>query len=138
VWLQPAEQLPGMKLFFDWARNLHDQALTIASGGLETAWSFGIKLGQAKKKGSWELGHDYRYVDPNAIPGVFADGDFGFVNKRGSVIQAKYALTEELLLRSAGYFTNNITVNSGQSAIPAANLLDEETRLFQSDLIWAF
>lgn len=126
--------LPPLKLFFDWAKNLNNGAPDSSLGEHDTAWAMGIKLGKAKKKGSWEFGYEYRYIDPNAVPG-FNDSDFGTTghsDKRGSVFSAKYQLTDQLQLAGAAFFVNNISADS------PLGTRDEEQRRFQLDLVWKF
>jgi cell division protein FtsB len=127
-----------VRAFFDWAQNVGDQALSFSGGGQDKAWAYGLKLGRANQQGSWEAGFEYRHVEINAVPGQFADGDFGFVNRRGPVFSTKYALTDNLKVGLVGYFTNNILSDSDLTGIAAAEARDEETRLFQSDLVWKF
>ena len=132
-----SERFP-IKTFFDWATNVANGALSEAAGDLNHAWALGFKVGKAKTKGGMEFGYEYRYVDPNAVVGQFADSDFGFANKRGSVFSAKYNVTDDLELGLTGFFTNNITADSSASGVVAANRTDEETRLFFTDLVWKF
>jgi len=50
----------------------------------------GYKLGSAKKKGSWQIGVDYRYIEGSAWSSRLVDSDFGFsgVNNHGVVVGA--------------------------------------------------
>ena len=136
--LTPFAKKYPIRAFFDWATNVSNGALTAAGGELDKAWALGLKLGKAKEQGTWELGYEYRYIDPNAVVGQFVDSDFGFANKRGSVFSAQYAVTDRLTAGLTGFFTNSITADSGAVGILSANRLDEETRLFLLDLIWKF
>lgn len=120
-----AGNLP-VKLFADFATNLDDH--TADPDGRNIGYEYGLKLGEAKKKGGWEAGYYYAYIEPNAVVGAFSDSDFGdgHADKRGSAVQLKYALTDYLKLGVTGYFVNNITG------------ADDETRRFQTDLEWVF
>lgn len=115
-----------VKLFADFATNLADQ--TPDPDGRNIGYEYGLKLGDAKKKGGWEAGYYYAYIEPNAVVGAFSDSDFGdgHADKRGSTFHVKYALTDYLSFKFTGYLVNNITG------------ADDETRRFQTDLEWVF
>jgi hypothetical protein len=59
----------------------------------------GIKFGDAKK-GAWEAKVDYRDLDTNAAPSMFADSDFagGGTGVKGGRIGAKYNIAKNLQL----------------------------------------
>ncbi|MBI2167841.1 MAG: putative porin [Candidatus Omnitrophica bacterium] len=118
-------ELP-VKLFGDFAVNLADR--TPDPLDRNNAYEYGLKVGNAKKKGDWETGYYYAYVEPNAVVGAFAESDFGagHADKRGSVTYLRYGLTDFLKLQLKAYFANNITG------------ADDETRRFQTDLEWVF
>lgn len=126
------EGLPKSKFFFDWATNLDEHAPSASLGGENDAWAMGLKLGEAKKKGGWELSYEYRWIEPNAVVGAFNDSDFGtgHADKRGSVFGAAYNFTDFLQMNLTAFFVNNISANT--------ILRDEEQRRFQADLIWKF
>jgi len=115
-----------IKIFYDVATNT-------ATDLFDLAWALGMKVGKAKKKGSWELGYEYRYIEPNAVVGAFADSDFGLTghtDARGSVLSAKYKLTEDLLLQSTLFLTGHLSSD--------AITRDEEKRMLQVDMVWKF
>lgn len=126
------DPLPSLRLFYDWVVNGGEDAPARSMGGADDAWAIGAKLGEAKTKGNWEIGYEYRYIDPNSVPGAFNDSDFGngHSDKRGSVIKAKYMLTDSLELGASVFLVNNISADS--------ILIDEEQRRFQLDLAWKF
>ncbi len=128
----PLDPLPGLRLFFDWAINGGEDAPDQALGGADDAWALGARLGEAKIKGNWEVGYEYRLIEPNSVVGAFNDSDFGigFSDKRGSVVKAKYMLTDHLELGTAAFLVNN----AGADSIS----IDEEQRRFQVDLAWKF
>lgn len=115
-----------VKLFGDYFTNLADQ--TPDPDNRNDGYQYGIKLGDAKKKGTWEASYYYGYIEANAAVGAFAESDFGtgHANKRGSMVRLGYRLTDFLKLSFGGSFANNITG------------ADDETRRFQSDLEWIF
>lgn len=115
-----------VKLFGDFAKNLADQ--TRDPLDRETAYEYGIRLGEAKKKGDWEATYYYAYIEPNSVVGAFNESDFGIggADKRGSAFQLKYKLTDSLKLGVGASFVNNVIGT------------DDETRRFTSDLEWVF
>ena len=115
-----------VRIFSDFAVNLADR--TPDPLDRNNAYEYGLKVGNAKKKGDWETGYYYAYVEPNAVVGAFAESDFGagHADKRGSVTYLRYGLTDYLKLQLKAYFANNITG------------ADDETRRFQTDLEWVF
>lgn len=121
--------LPKTKFFFDWAKNVSENSLDGFGAGQDKAWAAGAKMGSAKKKGQWEVGYTYAWIEANAVPGVFSDSDFGGADRRGSVIKGAYALTDNLQLGAAAFFTNRIL--TGHPSRP-----DNERDLFQVDLVW--
>lgn len=126
------DSLPPLRFFFDWATNLYESAPPASLGGANDAWAVGVKIGEAKEKGDWEIAYDYRLIEPNSVVGAFNDSDLGngHSDKRGSVIKAKYMLTKNLELGLAAYFINNVSAGN--------ILIDEEQRRFQVDLAWKF
>lgn len=115
-----------VKLFSDVFTNLRDQ--TPDPDDRSFGYQYGLRLGEAKKKGSWEALYYYGYVEANAVVGAFSESDFGagHANKRGSVAKLGYKLTDSMKLGFGAYFVNNVTG------------ADDETRRFQTDLEWVF
>lgn len=121
--------LPKSSIFFDWAKNLEDNANVSALGGQDSSWGLGYKLGKADKKGTWGLSYEYYNIEANAVPGTFNDSDFGHSDRRGSVIRGAYAITDNLQFNAAMFFTNRIS--------SARGIVDDAERdLFQMDLVW--
>lgn len=108
----------------------NDNALNTSTVDYNHAWSLGAKIGKLRKKGDWEVGYEYRLIQPNAIVGAFSEADFGlgYTDKRGSVIEASYKLTDNLSMRGGLFFVNNVTGD-----IVTA---DQKQRKYQLDLCW--
>lgn len=119
--------------FFDFAVNLGDEVGSLKPGNLNDLWGWGIKLGDAKKKGEWETSYGYYITEPNAVVGAFAESDLGgpgfigHADRRGSIVRLGYKLTDYLSFNLSGYFANTVTKSP-----------NEETRRFQTDLGWKF
>jgi len=71
---------------------------TVASGGEDTGWLIGGKLGKAKKPGSWELSYDYRDLEADAVVGAFNESDFigGGTNGKGHRFGGIYQLAKNV------------------------------------------
>ena len=115
-----------LKFFGDFAFNAGDQ--TPDPDNQNKAYEYGLRLGEAKKKGSWEATYAYAYIEPNAVVGAFSESDFGngFANKRGSLFGLKYKLTDAIGLAFRGSVASNVTG------------VNDETKRFQTDLEWVF
>ncbi len=97
------------------------------------AWSLGSKMGGINKKGDWELGYQYKWIEADSVVGNFSDSDFGpgYNDHRGSVFKATYALADSVTIGAAAFLVNNLSKGTG-------SVVDEETRRFQVDLIYKF
>ncbi len=126
--------------FVDWVQNLGNEANRYVVPGANDghAWSLGLKLGKAKKKGDWETSYAYKYIGRNSVTG-FSDSDFGgddlHVGKQGSVIKAGYMLTDYLTLNAAAFFVKNLNAPY-DTATNDVYKLDQNR--FQLDLVWKF
>jgi len=122
-----------LRLYQDFAVNPKDSSPEGAIRGANQAWALGAKLNSIVQKDDWELSYAYKWIGHNAVVGAFNDSDFGdgHSGKRGSVVKAGYALTDNLTLNGAMYFVND--TNAG-----TAGYLDKETRRFQVDLAYKF
>lgn len=116
----------GFKVYYDFLKNVEGDGLDSEKGSGDMAWMLGAKLGSAKKKGSWELKYEYAMIESNASPDAFNDSDFGGTDRRGSIVGAKYAITDYLSFGLKGFFTDRI---QGASS---------ERDLWQMDMVWKF
>jgi len=125
----PVGSIP-VRPFFDYVHNMDDQATIV--NGHNNAYGLGVTLGEAKTKGQWEVGYAFKYIGADSTAGAFGDSDFGdgHNNKRGSVLKAKYMLTDYLEFGLAGFLVDNIYQNAA-SSIPDLN-----AKRFQADLVW--
>ena len=129
----PIDSLPVWRASFDWARNAASKAPDASYGKANDAWGLGLKIGEAKTKGQWEAGYEYKYISPNSVVGAFNDSDFGdgHADKQGSVLKAKYMLTDYLEVGAAGFFVSNVSNIAGAGTSP-----EYQTKRFQLDLLW--
>jgi len=73
-----------------------------AGGG--SAWDLGFQVGKSalEKRGDWQIGLDYRYIQSDAVVDAFNDADFGAplygTNLKGFTLHANYALSKNVWL----------------------------------------
>ncbi|MEZ5405743.1 MAG: putative porin [Verrucomicrobiia bacterium] len=62
----------------------------------DLAWRVGLKIGEAKKQGQWEINGWYEEVGSDAVPDTFNDATYanGFTNHRGFSVKAVYAIRD--------------------------------------------
>jgi hypothetical protein len=60
------------------------------------AWRVGLKIGEAKKQGQWEINGWYEEVGSDAVPDTFNDSSAanGFTNHRGFSVKAVYMIRD--------------------------------------------
>jgi len=99
----------------------------------------GIILGQAAKRGMWDLGYRYESLDANAWYSqivnddnqVYNGGFAGGTNIKGHLVTADYALTDALLFSLTCYVNSQIgNVNPGGASSQAIHAM--------VDLMWKF
>ena len=76
---------------------------------MNDGWLVGVKLGQAKNQGQWELGYYYESLRSNALLDDFVDSDFGYggTNNEGHIIKAGYAVTDYMMLNVSFWVVEN-------------------------------
>jgi hypothetical protein len=86
-----------------------DYVINTAADSLETGWLVGLRVGKAKKPGSWEFRYIYREVEKDAVVGAFTDSDFrgGGTNAKGHEIGGAYQLAGNTAFK-VSYFMNEI------------------------------
>ncbi|MFP3937510.1 MAG: putative porin [Phycisphaerae bacterium] len=115
-------------LYFDWAHNCREGEKASAYAGEDNAYHAGVKVGANKKKGDWSAKYEYGWIEANAIPGFWADGDFGRANRRGHIIKGAYNLTDFMTAGLALFCTERIRSTDG----------DDDAFTLQADLVWKF
>jgi len=124
AWRFQAGRLP-MEAYIDWVHNCGANRETPdeQNDGL----AFGIKAGTNKKKGDLSLRYVYKYIQLEASPRAFNDGDFGD-GRKGHVVGVRYNLTDYMQAAATLYLTKPI-----YDPDP-----DGQRVRFQTDLIWKF
>jgi hypothetical protein len=85
---------------------------------LDTGYVAGIKLGKAKKRGTWQVKYEYEKLEANATLGVITNSDFagGGTDGKGSLISAKYAIDDKWYVGSTYFFNNKVGFDLGDNA----------------------
>ncbi|RKX26581.1 MAG: hypothetical protein DRP45_03210 [Candidatus Zixiibacteriota bacterium] len=80
-----------------------------AADSLNTGWLVGLRVGKAKKPGSWEFRYNYRSLEADAVPGIFTDSDFrgGGTDAKGHEIGGAVQLATNTAFK-ATFFSNEI------------------------------
>lgn len=86
-----------------------DLVINTATDSPETGWLVGIRVGKAKKSGSWEGRYIYREVEKDAVVGMFTDSDFrgGGTDASGHEIGSAVQLAKNTAF-NVSYFINKI------------------------------
>lgn len=89
-----------VQLFADYVKNT-----AVSRNGL--AYLTGVRLGKARKARDWFLQYDYRFIEPDAVIGIFNDSDFvgGGTDGKGHTIRGGYQLTDRYQIGFT-YFIN--------------------------------
>lgn len=87
-----------------------------AADSLNTGWLVGLRVGKAKKTGSWEFRYIYRNVEADAVLGMFTDSDFrgGGTDARGHEIGGAVQLAANTAFK-ATYFSNEIGLQEAET-----------------------
>ena len=85
-----------------------------AADSLNTGWIAGLGVKNGKGKGAWKLGGFYKWVEADAVVGLFADSDFagGTTDTRGFAIMGGYAIADKVEIASS-LFINQIGIENG-------------------------
>lgn len=132
-------------LWYDYAKNVGNAgtddpaALNRTIHDKDDGWGFGVKLGKAKEKGSWEGFYGYYEIGANAVPAAFNDSDFGgpgthgFTNRKGHKFGLSYQLTENAAVNWTNYIVRPLNVTNILS-----NSTSEKVFRTQLDLVFKF
>ena len=96
-----------LTIYGDYIYNL--AAVHRGSDGLDDGWYVGVKLGEAKKQGQWEIAYWYESLGANAFLDAIVDSDFGYggTNNEGHIIKGAYAVTDFMTLNLSFYIVEN-------------------------------
>jgi len=93
-----------------------DYVSNTAADSLNTGWLLGVRVGKAKKPGSWEFRYNYREIEKDAVFGTFADSDFrgGGTDAKGHEVGGALQLADNTAFK-ATYFINKIGLDAAES-----------------------
>ncbi|MEM6885850.1 MAG: putative porin [Verrucomicrobiota bacterium] len=106
------------------------------NGGNGQFAQIGYKIGSAKKKGSWQIDTDFRYLEEDSMPNYIVNSNFYSPggNQRtgayGYMVSARYALTDNITVTGTWFHAYAIENDSPFG--------DEESQIIQADLNWKF
>ena len=85
-----------------------------AADSLNTGYLAGLGVKGGKGKGAWKVGGFYKYVETDAVIGLFADSDFGggTTDVKGWALSGGYAIAESVEVAST-IFVNQRGVEDG-------------------------
>ncbi len=109
---------------------------------LNEGYKVGAILGEAKKRGQWQIGYWYESLEANATFSGFSDSDFGNggTNNKGHIIKAQYMVTDWVTLGVAYWNVTAVTdvLQNGLTAGTLANQNQYNTERFQFDVVMKF
>jgi hypothetical protein len=82
-----------------------------------TGYMAGVRLGNAKKKGQWQVAYQYQELEADATLGEMTDSDFGGggTDVKGSVVSGQYMFTDNWYAGSTYFFDQNSGVDLGDN-----------------------
>ena len=135
-------------LWYDYAKNLGNVGTEDIAQSLEndihdkdTAWGFGVKAGNPKKKGDWGFSYGYYVIGANSVVAAFNDSDFGgpgqvgATNRQGHKFGVAYKLTDNIEVDWTGYVVRPLNPNPSSILASSTN---ESVFRSQADLVYKF
>jgi hypothetical protein len=137
------------RVYGTWGYNLsaNDRAKVygLADGAGNQFFNVGYQLGDTKKKGHWQVGAEYRFVEAASYDSFLTDSNFAsnYLNQQGFILRASYAFTDNIWGAVSYFHSNSIDGNAtpvrGLTASSnTASSLIKQVDLFQLDLNWKF
>ncbi len=95
-----------MSVFGDFVTNLD-------ADSDDTGYAWGIKVGKAKERGTWDFSTIYQDLEADAVLGLLTDSDFGGggTNAKGYILKGTYAFHPNWNAKFT-YFINDIGINT--------------------------
>jgi Putative porin len=115
----------------EYDQNLSGAYRNLTPNGNQTdTWTAQVTLGQAAKRGQWQIAYQYKHAEADALFDSLTDDDFGGTDRKGHVIKAAYNIRDWWQLGFTAFVTEKISnrPNGGhnQSGISG----QDQTRLF--------
>ena len=101
-------------------------------------WTGQITFGSNKKKGEWQLGYQYKYLEADAVYAELSDSDWGLggTDRKGHAVKATYNFQDWWQLGLTAFITEKISNRTGANTVPAVN--HKELLRVQIDNVWKF
>jgi len=123
------------KIFGHWLQNDADNinSAVLSMPAEDKAWSAGIQLSKAKKKGTWQAKWQYFWIEANSTVGNFSESDLGSggTNNAGHLLQYKYQITDKIQLAWSNWFAEPINDTTGLTT-------NDTVWRTQADLVFKF
>ncbi len=113
-----------LELYGEFTHNFNQMPVTVmgdyvtntAADSVNTGWLVGVRLGKAKKPGSWAFRYIYREVEKDAVVGNFTDSDFrgGGTDARGHEFGGSLVLARNAAF-NASYFLNKTGLDAEEA-----------------------
>lgn len=83
---------------------------------LNTGYMAGVRLGSAKKKGSWQAAYQYQKLEADATLGEMTDSDFagGGTDVEGNVLTGQYMISDVWYVGSTYFFDQKLGMDLGK------------------------
>jgi hypothetical protein len=104
-----------IEVFVDLSMNIGDMPVSVFADYVtnddaddnDTGWAAGVKLGKAKKAGSWQVGYTYKDLEADAVLGLVTDSDFagGGTDGKGHIFKGAYAMNRQWSLGLTYFLT---------------------------------
>ena len=107
-------------------------AHNLATG--DQAYNFGVSLGNARKKGNWQVSYNYKNIGTAAVWHGLNDDDFGYNARGGTDVRGHQAIVS---YRVFDPMTFNLRFMRTEEINNPPGTQAEQTRLF-ADLLWTF
>lgn len=102
------------------------------------AYTGQIAFGGNRKKGEWQVGYQYKYLEADAVYAELTDSDWGSggTDRKGHVVKATYNFQDWWQLGLTTFITEKISDRTGANTISAVN--NRELLRIQIDTVWKF
>lgn len=115
----------------EYDNNLTDSYKHLTPDGDQVeAWTLQLTLGQAAKRGQWQIAYQYKRAEADALFDSLTDDDFGGTDRKGHVIKAAYNVRDWWQLGFSALVTEKISNRPNGGHNQAGIDGEEQLRLF--------
>jgi Putative porin len=128
----------------EYVKNLADAFDTLSGASTNIApdqtkgYTGQVTFGSNKKKGEWQVGYQYKYLEADAVYAELSDSDWGNggTDRKGHVVKATYNFQDWWQLGLTAFITEKISNRTGANTVSAVNT--KELLRVQIDSVWKF